>query len=282
MKMNFSRRRKLFVLFALVAFGLILGTAWANHSWGNYHWARTSNPFTLKTGDNVSSAWDTYLNTTISDWTASSVLNLSKVATQSNSSCRATLGRVEVCNGAYGQNGWLGIASIWTGRGKQRNHIVQGTVRVNDTYFNTATYNTSAWRNLVMCQEVGHTIGLDHQDENFNNANLGTCMDYTNNPSTNQHPNAHDYNQLVSIYSHVDNTTTVASGITASGMPPAMKNIDFSSRATLGEMVWKSEDGHVAIYVQDFGNGYKVITRVIWVRPTSERPTGRPDKQLNR
>ena len=49
---------------------------------------------------------------------------------------------------------------------------------------------------MVMCQEVGHDFGLDHQDENFNNPNLGTCMDYTNDPSTNQHPNAHDYEEL--------------------------------------------------------------------------------------
>jgi hypothetical protein len=49
----------------------------------------------------------------------------------------------------------------------------------------------------VSCQEVGHTLGLDHQDENFNNANLGTCMDYKNNQSTNQHPNKHDYDQFV-------------------------------------------------------------------------------------
>ncbi len=33
-----------------------------------------------------------------------------------------------------------------------------------------------------MCQEIGHDFGLDHQDENFNNPNLGTCMDYTNDP----------------------------------------------------------------------------------------------------
>ncbi|MBC9002950.1 MULTISPECIES: hypothetical protein [Micromonospora] len=26
--------------------------------------------------------------------------------------CKATAGRVEVCNSAYGNNGWLGIASI--------------------------------------------------------------------------------------------------------------------------------------------------------------------------
>ncbi len=28
----------------------------AKHSWGNYHWERTSNPFTLMTGNNVHSA----------------------------------------------------------------------------------------------------------------------------------------------------------------------------------------------------------------------------------
>ncbi len=50
-----------------------------------------------------------------------------------------------------------------------------------------------------MCQEVGHTLGLDHQDEVFDNPNLETCMDYTNDPSTNQHPNAHDYDQLATI-----------------------------------------------------------------------------------
>ena len=29
----------------------------ANHSWGGYHWARTSNPFTVRVGDNVTSVW---------------------------------------------------------------------------------------------------------------------------------------------------------------------------------------------------------------------------------
>ena len=48
-------------------------SASADHSWGDYHWARTSNPFTLQVGDNVTSAWDGYLNEAIADWTASSV-----------------------------------------------------------------------------------------------------------------------------------------------------------------------------------------------------------------
>ena len=33
-----------------------------------------------------------------------------------------------------------------------------------------------------MCQVGGHDFGLDHQDEDFINANLNTCMDYTNDP----------------------------------------------------------------------------------------------------
>jgi hypothetical protein len=48
-------------LAALLALAAFSSEADANHSWGGYHWARTSNPFTLKLGDNVSSEWDSYL-----------------------------------------------------------------------------------------------------------------------------------------------------------------------------------------------------------------------------
>jgi hypothetical protein len=142
---------------------------------------RTSNNlFNLPLGDNVTLAWDNYLGTTATDWSASSVLDTTIVAGKTKrSNCRPTSGRVEVCTYRYGSNGWLGLAQIWI----SGSHIVQGTTKVNDTYFNRARYNTPAWRNLVICQEVGHTLGLDHQDEAHSNTNLGTCMDYTNDPS---------------------------------------------------------------------------------------------------
>jgi hypothetical protein len=118
---------------ALIVALVLPGATSATHSWGGYHWARTSNPFTLKLGDNVNSAWDPYLRTTSSDWSQSTVLNTTVVAggTQPRK-CRPTTGRVEVCNASYGNNGWLGVASISITSGL---HITRGTVKVNDTYF---------------------------------------------------------------------------------------------------------------------------------------------------
>lgn len=186
----------------------------ANHSWGRYHWGRTSNPFTLKLGDNVSAAWDSYLSTTSSDWSASSVLDTTIVAGgTTGATCAPTSGRIEVCNAAYGDTGWLGVAQIWIVRQGKMQHITQAVAKMNDTYFTTDKYDTPAWRNLVMCQEVAHAFGLDHQDETHTNANLGSCMDYTNDPDgppSNEHPNAHDFEQLETIYSHKDSSTTVS------------------------------------------------------------------------
>ena len=132
-------------------------------------------------------------------------------------------------------------------------------MKLNDTYFNTAQYNTPAWRNLVTCQEIGHTFGLAHQDENFNNTNLGTCMDYTNDPSTNQHPNAHDYEELDIIYSHLDTTTTVGQ---IANLPNAMVDVDYASPQQWGRLM--KQQGRTAIYELDFGGGRRIVTFVIW------------------
>ena len=240
-------RKVLTLTLAITAFAAIAGTAAASHSWGGYHWARTANPFTLRLSDNVSGPWDPILATTSTGWSMSTVLDTAIVAGSADPrKCRPTSGRVEVCNASYGRNGWLGIASIWA----SGSHITQGTVKVNDSYFNSAPYNTPAWRNLVMCQEVGHTFGLAHQDENFSNANLGTCMDYTNDPSTNQAPNGHDYAQLASIYLHLDSTTTVAAS--TAFLPDAVPS--FAKAHRVSESVYRT----------DFGDGRSLVTHVFW------------------
>src|SRR5687768_2683013 len=131
----------------------------ASHSWNGYHWARTSNPFTLEVGDNVAGAWDARLDEALADWNISTVLDLAGVQGGTRPrTCKPTAGRIEVCNAGYGANGWLGIAQIWITGGQ---HITQGVAKMNDTYFDTATYNTYSWRQLVMCQEIAHAFGLD-------------------------------------------------------------------------------------------------------------------------
>jgi hypothetical protein len=273
---------------ALLALAAFSSAADASHSWGNYHWARTSNPFTLKLGDNVTSTWDSYLVaasgpaqpypadpsptfTSTNDWSDSRVLDTTIVpGGTKRSTCRPTSGQVEVCNYRYGSNGWLGLAQIWISGG----HIVQGVAKLNDTYFNRDRYNTPAWRHLVMCQEVAHDFGLDHTDETQNNANQGTCMDYTNDPDggeggavnndpSNEQPYQHDYDQLDDvIYVHTDSTTTVGTNA-ASRMPPAANQGAFNSRAEWGRQIRESGGGNLELWVRDFGGNNKMFTWVI-------------------
>lgn len=260
------------VLAAVVAVFGFAAIASASHSWGNYHWARTANPFTLKLGDNVSSVWDGHLSLASKDWSTSTVLDTTVVAgSTTGRRCRATNGRVEVCNAKYGNNGWLGIAQIWV----SGSHITQGVVKLNDTYFGSAPYNTAPWRQMVMCQEIGHTFGLDHQDENFDNPNLGTCMDYTSDPDgplSNEHPNAHDYEQLETIYAHTDDTTTVLSSLPSNknGRPnldldfEIPRNTNAEELRAFGRELRRDARNKVSLYVRDLGLGQKVFTFVTW------------------
>ena len=246
----------------------------ANHSWGGYHWARTQNPFTLRTGDNVASQWDGYLVEAIGDWNQSAVLDLQKVPGGARAkNCRPTAGQIEVCSARYGNTGWLGIAQIWITGGT---HITQAITKLNDTYFDTATYNTPPWRRLVTCQEIAHDFGLDHQDENFSNRNLGSCMDYTNDPDgggafgpSNEHPNSHDFEELLTIYSHTDSTTTVG-GALPNSAPAAMSDIELEGPNQWGKLVRASRNNRVQVYEADFGRGHKVITHVFWADPDGD------------
>jgi hypothetical protein len=202
-------------------------TPWINSSTGNpYHWARTANPFTLKLGNDVTSAWTSYLSGASTDWsktgnqtdyfgnfTTANPLRTSVVTgLTTGRKCKPTSGRVEVCNAGYGRNGWLGLATIWA----SGDHITQATTKLNDSYFNSGYYNTPIWRAGVTCQEIGHTFGLDHQDES--GANFHTCMDYASAPDAwNTHPNRYDYSTLVTDYTHLDSTSSIASGAESSG-----------------------------------------------------------------
>ena len=256
-------RPRLSLTLAAAAVALVVAfpsLASASNDWNGYHWARTSNPFTLKLGDNVSGLWDGMLGTASSDWTQSTVLNTTIVAGGTKpKACRPTSGRVEVCSASYGNSGWLGLAQIWITGGK---HIVQGIVKNNDYYFGSSTYryNNTAEMQHVICQEIGHTLGLDHQSTS--SASLNTCMDYYHNTSASDtkstHPNSHDYAELVDLYTHLDSTNTVSSA-SARGASGAV-----ADAGSWGRLVASSNGGRNQTFVLDLGGGRAIVTFVIW------------------
>lgn len=203
-------------ILAVVAFALLSAPLSANHSWGGYHWARTTSSFDLIVVNSTTSDWDAYVDQATADWSASDKLNMVQdvngdTSVKTRRQCRAPGGRVRICNLDYGYNGWLGVAGIYI---DADGHIVKGYTKLNDTYFASAYYDSPDWRQAVTCQELGHDIGLDHQDENFDNDPLFSCMDYQDPPYA--YPNSHDYEQLDSIYAHTDSYDSYDDG-SASG-----------------------------------------------------------------
>ena len=256
-----SHRRTVLAALVIFVFTAFAAVSHASHSWGGYHWARTANPFTLKVGNNLTSTWTTSFNTAIADWNSSSVMNLTVISGTAGNNCKMVAGTVQVCNRTYGSNGWLGLASINITGGT---HITQGSAKMNDTYFNTSTYNNPNEKLHVMCQEIGHTFGLDHQSTS--GASLNTCMDYFSNTGANAgstlstHPNQHDYDELVTIYSHLDSFTTI--GAPTSGASARSEVTD--NPDTWGTLVSQSKNGRSSTYERGNSDGSITATHVYW------------------
>ena len=283
---------------ACVALGAI-APASASHRWGTYHWQKGSGPLTVEVGDNVDSKWDAYLPQAMNGgpysnppggngegWNDTTTIESPIRAGRTNArNCKAVVGTIQVCNSRYGQTGWLGIAQIWLSGG----HISQGVTKLNDTYFDTAKYNTPAWRRLVMCQEIGHDYGLGHTNEVFTNGNDGTCMDYTNAPSggvlngfdygpSNEYINAHDKAELAAIYNHAELASTNF-GVREVGKAAAPGQAEFSdngiggdSPPAWGRAVSRDAHGRPDVFVLDLGNGQRRVTHVFWA--IGEGPKG--------
>ncbi len=245
----------------------------ANHSWNGYHWnitARETTKYPLRIGDNLSASWDATLLAVSTDWNKSVIKN-KVVAGASNSNCDPVAGRTEVCNGLYGENGWLGLTQVWISPGTEP-HITQVTIRLNDSYNAIEPFNTNAWKTETLCHEIGHAYGLDHQDSDFSNANLGTCLDYTNDPDgtaynqmSNLSPNQHDYDVIKSVYNHKHGTTKGQASIATT------YNVVDSVTAITTDWGTPDNDSHdhgekKSKYVKELSDGTKVVTHVTWIK----------------
>jgi len=248
----------------------------AHHAWGPYHWARSTPQFTLKVGDNLNTAaWKAHLGKAATDWNspqsfgASSTPVMIAVTAGSSSKrqCAMVPGTTQVCNQKYGNNGWLGLASINIINGQ---HITQGAAKMNDSYFNTARYNNPNEKQHVMCQEIAHTFGLAHQSEDGSSQN--SCMDYFSNTgtfatsTTSTTPNAHDFEMLASIYLHMDNTTTVSPMAEVSAASDVSEDPQ-----SWGRFMREHSRGRHGYYERANRDGSITLTHVYWIKEVGNK-----------
>jgi len=225
-------------------------TANATHSWGNYHWGRTSQDFPLQVIDSNTPDWDGELAQTLTDWSKSTAFNLSVTGYDDSSRtrklCRAVSGKIRSCNASYGNNGWLGLASI----NISGDHITQGTSKMNDSY--SAQFAVQNQRDHVMCQEIGHLFGLGHTSEDGSSQN--TCMDYSQS-STSTRPNQHDYDLLASKYAHLDSINTYSTSMAATPLTAAQHSmageVPMGTRIHKGVFheTWAAPDGRGGTWI---------------------------------
>ena len=255
--------------------GLVLFStaSYAVHSWSDYHWARTSNSFDLTIVNSTTSDWDPYVTVAVGDWSSSAALNMledtsGSVQSRVRRRCQGPAGKVRICNLAYGQTGWLGIAGISI---DSQGHITTGYTKLNDTYFTMAYYNKPVWKQSVTCQELGHNVGLGHQDETFDNQSLFSCMDYQDPPFEN--PNAHDFDQLAAIYGHTDSYNSYETGGDGGGgggtcnSPPGKgcnKGVAPGSQGNIGWGVSLGRRGQGETFLRIDPDGTRHLTHVTW------------------
>ena len=192
--MQLFKTKRLLSVAATFFVGLVIGTGvvLANHPWicsgtTAYHYTpRTvgyASPVAQTSVVRSASSYTSAFNGSISLWDTT-------VVTLVNSSTP----KLRLFYGAYGQNGWLGLASLTS---VTSCHINSATSQLNDTYLrDTSRYSQTAV-NHVSCQEVGHTFGLNH-----NRTQTNTCMNDQVLTAGNQ-INQHDRDELSSIYAHV-------------------------------------------------------------------------------
>lgn len=203
-------------LFAVVMAVVVLSAApgLASNTWNGYHWADSGGDphdgdITLTLVNDLTLYTSEY-PLVVSDWNgAPGPLTLSSANAEpedrpdacDNVATEAAGDEIQnsihVCNAEYGKNGWLGLARIWLAAD---GHIDAGVALMNDSYFqeSDSVYNNSiAWRH-VLCQEVGHTFGLDHQGSPKKQSCMNDRWGLTN-PDF-QSPNPHDFDTLNEIY----------------------------------------------------------------------------------
>lgn len=130
------------------------------HNWDTWHWHTGSTINVWVFGPHQAEA-----NAALNDWDSHSDVNFNRVNSHTE---------LSVFSGNYGATGWGGLASIEDYSFDWWHHwcwcrIDHAHARYNSFYGGTGGIGANSDIRGIFCQEIGHTIGLDH-------SNTGDCM----------------------------------------------------------------------------------------------------------
>jgi hypothetical protein len=155
-------------------------------------------------------SWQSILEKAVDNWDNGSPidsLTLSITRVQYEMNCNQEMGKLKVCSGNYGNTKWRGLNEVLLRR--QSSTIVSSVAKMNEYYLNRDGADQKLY---TMCHEIGHGFGLPHWDEDFLNADLGNCTDYTKNTAANKQPDTSNFEFLADLYGG-RNVTALAEGI---------------------------------------------------------------------
>ena len=109
------------------------------------------------------------------------------------------------------------------------------------------------------CHEMGHGFGLAHTDENYGNANLGNCLDYTYNAQGNLSPGTFNYELLAKVYGTVPPSRRLIGGIVPQDV------MDSYHAMTKKVENSRSLDCASGYCVKDLGNDYRLVAHKLLV-----------------
>jgi hypothetical protein len=172
--------------------------AQANHRLpNNGHWDRTSTVAHVKFLDYSGPSWP--VGTANADWDQADNIDSDWVVADDNSTCGNDCVKVQSLMPADDPLGLMlggcsGYYGYWTNHNPNSNNhwTDDNKVRFNKSC-NDKPYS---WRRAMVCQELGHALGLDHE------SSTESCMYQQPAPAA-ATPRAHDYGMLNNtIYDH--------------------------------------------------------------------------------
>jgi len=123
-------------------------------------WATQGTGLSLELQNALDDIWQQEFEEAVSDWEESEVLTLTTTRVAVDHSCGRVDGVMLVCNGNFGETGWVGIneVEIQYQRSGGPGFIISSVAKMNEYYLNNADYNK---RLYTMCHEIGtYCVGL--------------------------------------------------------------------------------------------------------------------------